>query len=218
MKVIYNLFKKDFLLIRKYLPIILVVIMIFPIFISYRTPLFQRSGNILYDALVLMITFMVYHSVSMEEMKQKGEIYLRITPMQSNKIAIAKYIVVTFSFIITTVLFLILSNIPITNVGKIDIKNIFLVFVLIEIFFSIYIPMTFKFGYVKLQLISTSIIFVSPFIIPLIANHVENDMTIIANIQNSPIWMVVGLSLLIVCASINIGIMASSNIIKNKEY
>lgn len=218
MKVIYNLFKKDFLLIRKYLPIILVVIMIFPIFISYRTPLFQRSGNILYDALVLMITFMVYHSVSMEEMKQKGEIYLRITPMQSNKIAIAKYIVVTFSFIITTALFLILSNIPITNVGKIDIKNIFLVFVLIEIFFSIYIPMTFKFGYVKLQLISTSIIFVSPFIIPLIANHVENDMTIIANIQNSPIWMVVGLSLLIVCASINIGIMASSNIIKNKEY
>ena len=218
MKVIYNLFKKDFLLIRKYLPIILGVIMIFPIFISYRTPLFQRSGNILYDALVLMITFMVYHSVSMEEMKQKGEIYLRITPMQSNKIAIAKYIVVTFSFIITTALFLILSNIPITNVGKIDIKNIFLVFVLIEIFFSIYIPMTFKFGYVKLQLISTSIIFVSPFIIPLIANHMENDMTIIANIQNSPIWMIVGLSLLIVCASINIGIMASSNIIKNKEY
>ena len=218
MKVIYNLFKKDFLLIRKYLPIILGVIMIFPIFISYRTPLFQRSGNILYDALVLMITFMVYHSVSMEEMKQKGEIYLRITPMQSNKIAIAKYIVVTFSFVITTALFLILSNIPITNVGKIDIKNIFLVFVLIEIFFSIYIPMTFKFGYVKLQLISTSIIFVSPFIIPLIANHVENDMTIIANIQNSPIWMIVGLSLLIVCASINIGIMASSNIIKNKEY
>lgn len=218
MKVIYNLFKKDFLLIKRYLLFIFMFIVIAPIFISYRTPVFQQSGNILYSILVLMMTFMIYHSVSMEEMKEKGQIYLRITPIQSKKVVIAKYIVVTFAFIVTTALFLILSQIPVTHVGKVDIKNILLVFGLIEIFFGIYIPMTFKFGYVKLQIISTGIMFISPFVIPLIMNYLGNGMAVITNIQNSSTGMIAGLSLLMICASISLGTIASNNIIKNKEY
>ncbi|WMJ79109.1 ABC-2 transporter permease [Clostridium sp. MB40-C1] len=218
MKVIYSLFKKDFLLIKKYLLTITMFIVLAPIFISYRTPVFQNNGNILYGILVLMMTFMVYHSISMEEMKQKGEIYLRITPMSIKKVIIAKYVVVTFAFIVTTILFLVLSKVSMTHIGKVDIKNVLMVSVLIEIFFGIYIPMTFKFGYVKLQIISTGIMFISPFVIPLIVKYLGNSMALIANIQNSSIWMVTGLSLLIICASISLGTMASNKIIENKEY
>ena len=144
MNEIYNLFKKDFLLIKKYLLTIFLFIVIAPIFISYSTPLFQKNGNILYGILVLMITFMVYHSISLEEMKQKGQVYLKITPMKCSRVVMAKYVVVNFTFIVTTILFLILSKVPITCVGKIDIKVILLYFVLIEIFFGIYIPNTRK--------------------------------------------------------------------------
>lgn len=218
MKAIYNLFKKDLLLIKKYLLTIFVFIMIAPIFISYRVPVFQQSGNIIYSALVLMITFMVYHTVSMEEMKQKGEIYLRITPMSINKFIIAKYVMVTFTFILTTALFLILTCVPGVPVGKVDMKNIILVFALIEIFFGIYIPMTFKFGYVKLQIISAGIIFISPFVVPFIINYFGDNTLLMFNIKNSPIWMVTSLLLLITCASISLGSIASNKIVQNKEY
>lgn len=218
MNVIYNLFKKDFLLIKKYILPILVFIVIAPIFISYRAPMFQQSGNILYNMLVFMITFMIYHTVSMEEMKQKGDIYLRITPMSINKVIIAKYVVVTFTFIITTALFLILSHVPVAPIGKVDAKNILLVFAVIEIFFAIYIPMTFKFGYVKLQMISAALIFICPFVVPVIINYFGNDMPLMAAIKNSSTLMVASLSLLMTCASIMLGTMVSTKIVHNKEY
>lgn len=218
MKAIYNLFKKDFLLIKKYLLTIFAFIVVAPIFISYRVPVFQQSGDVIYSALVLMITFMVYHTVSMEEMKQKGEIYLRITPVSINKFIIAKYFMVTFTFILTTVLFLILTHVPGLTVGKVDIKNVLLIFVLIEIFFGIYIPLTFKFGYVKLQIISAGIIFISPFVVPLIINYFGDNIPLISNIENSTIWMITSLSLLMTCASISLGTIASNKIVQSKEY
>lgn len=217
MRAIYNLFKKDFLLMKKYLLFMFVFIVVAPVFISYRTPLFQHNGNILYSMLALMITFVVYHTISMEEMKQKGEVYLRITPMPTKNIIIAKYLVVTFTFIVTTALFLTVSYIPVSPVGKVAMKNILLIFGLIEIFFGIYIPMTFKFGYVKLQIISIGIVFVFPFVIPFIINYL-GDIPLVTSIQNSSIWMLAILSLLITFASIILGTITSNKIINNKEY
>lgn len=218
MNVIYNLFKKDFLLIKKYLLPIVVFIVIAPIFISYRTPMFQQSGNILYNMLVFMITFMIYHTVSMEEMKQKGDIYLRITPMSIMKVIIAKYVVVTFTFIITTALFLILSHVSVAPIGKVDAKNILLFFAVIEILFGIYIPMTFKFGYVKLQMISAALIFICPFVAPVIINYFGNDMPLMATMKNSSTLMVATLSLLMTFTSVILGTMVSNKIVHNKEY
>lgn len=218
MNMIYNLFKKDFLLIKKYLLPIFMFIVLAPIFISYRTAAFQQKGDILYSMLVLMITFMVYHAISMEEMKEKGELYLRITPISINKIVMAKYIVVTFTFIVTTGLFLVLSHVPVSSVGKIDTKTILLIFVVIEIFFGIYIPMTFKFGYVKLQMISAGFIFICPFLMPLIINHLGNNLSLIDNIKNSSNWLIIIISLLIIGVSISLGTVASNKIIENKEY
>jgi len=218
MNVIYNLFKKDFLLIKKYLLTIFMFIIIAPTFISYSTPVFQKNANILYGILVLMITFMTYHSISLEEMKQKGEVYLKITPIRYIKVVIAKYVVVNFTFIVTTTLFLILSKIPFMCVGKIDIKTIFIYFALIEMFFGIYIPMTFKFGYVKLQIISAGIIFICPFVTVFIINHFQGKIQLISSIQNSSTLLITGLSSLIICIFVSFGIIASNKIIKDKEY
>ena len=78
MKIIYNLVKKDYLLIKKSLFIMLLFVIFAPIFISMRAPEFQNNGTLLYGMLVLMITFMTYHMISMEEIN-KGFLYLQIT-------------------------------------------------------------------------------------------------------------------------------------------
>ncbi|MBW4829490.1 MAG: ABC-2 transporter permease [Clostridiaceae bacterium] len=218
MKTIYNLVKKDYILIKKSLLIMLLFVTFAPIFISMRAPEFQNNGTLLYGMLALMITFMTYHMISMEEMKQKGFVYLQITPMSNKKIAISKYIVVTLAYLATTIIYCILALLPFTKVGGVGIKGIMLSFAIIELFFGIYIPLTFKLGYVKLQMVSSGIIFLSPFIISLISKYFASVINITSSIQSlSDLTIIVGIVVLTMIV-ISIGSKASSNILKKQEY
>ncbi|WP_315120510.1 ABC-2 transporter permease [uncultured Clostridium sp.] len=218
MRAIYNLIKKDFLLVKKLILPISAFIVAAPIFISYRTPSFQEYGGILYSVLALTITFMIYHAISMEEMKQKGDIYLRITPMPMIKVILAKYILIITTFLVTTALYVMISYIPLTLVGNVDVKSIIITFTIIALFFGFYIPLTFKFGYVKLQVLSTGIIFISPFVAPLIMKHLGSDFLLLAYFASSPMLKITITALFIAFIAIISGSMLSNLIIKNKEY
>lgn len=218
MKMIYNLVKKDFLLIKKYLLIMMVFVILAPIFISIRTPKLQKNGILLYGVLALMITFMSYHMVSMEEMKQKGSIYLQITPMSNIKMVVSKFIMVTLTFLVTTVIYWLLSMISFTKVGLIGIKSVMICFAIIELFFGIYIPLTFKLGYVKLQMISAGIIFLSPFIISLITKYSSFVNNIISSIQLLNNAVIIAITLIWVMIVIIIGTKVSSRILQMQEY
>ena len=178
MRQLIGLVKKDFLLIKKYNIVMLLFSIIAPIFISLRTPEFQSNGFVLYGLLALMLTFMNYHMISMEEMKQKGMVYIQTTPISNSFIGLSKFIVVLITFMTVSILYFILSKIDITKVGAIGLKEIMLTFILIKIFFSIYIPLTFKLGYVKLQMVSAGIIFLSPFLIGLISKRWNNIVVV----------------------------------------
>lgn len=218
MKMIYNLVKKDFLLIKKYFLIMMVFVILAPIFISIRTPEFQNNGILLYGMLVLMITFMNYHMISMEEMKQKGSIYLQTTPMSNKIMVVSKYIVVTLTFLVTTVIYWILSMISFTKVGVIDIKSIMICFAVIEFFFGVYIPLTFKLGYVKLQMISAGIIFLSPFVISLFSKYFSFVNNIVSSLQSLNNLIFIALTLIWVMIVMIIGTKVSSSILQRQEY
>jgi len=215
---IYNLVKKDFLLIKKYFLIMMVFVILAPIFISMRTPEFQDNGTLLYGMLILMVTFMIYHMISMEEMKQKGFIYLQITPMSNNIMVVSKYIVVTLTFLVTTVIYWILSMISFTKVGVIYIKSIMMCFAVIELFFGVYIPLTFKLGYVKLQMISAGIIFLSPFVIALFSKYFSFVNNIVLSLQSLNNLIFIAFTLIWVMIVIIVGTKFSSSILKRQEY
>ncbi|WP_066507550.1 ABC-2 transporter permease [Abyssisolibacter fermentans] len=218
MKIIYNLVKKDFILIKRYLLIMLLFVIVSPIFISTRTPEFQSNGTVLYGILVLLITFMTYHMISMEEMKHKAVIYLHITPMSNKKMVLSKYIVVTFTFLVTTIVYCTLTLIPFTKVGEVDIKSIMICFVCIELFFGFYITLTFKLGYVKLQMISAGIIFLSPFIIQLLSKQVSLFNYIATSVQSLSNWVIIVSTMLLDILIVFIGTNASNSFLKKQEY
>lgn len=218
MNSLVNLVRKDFLLIKKHIALILLFSTIAPIFISIRTPEFQANGFILYVSLILMLTFMTYHMISMEEMKQRGMIYIQTTPMSNSLIALSKIIVVTISFFIVTVIYIILSEVEITKVGSVGIKEILLTFSLIELFFSIYVPLTYKLGYVRLQMVSTGIIFLSPFLIGLLSKTISNNISIFLRLENISDGLLLIISILIIIAVISISVKVTSLILNNKEY
>src|SRR5699024_6654098 len=99
-------------------------------------------------------TFITYHMISLEEIKSKGKVYLHTTPMTHGFIGLSKFVVITVSFLMITIVYIILSKIDITKVGSIGLKDILFTYTLINLFFSIYIPLTYKLGYTKLQLVS----------------------------------------------------------------
>ncbi|NOH16948.1 ABC-2 transporter permease [Clostridium cochlearium] len=218
MRSVYNLIKKDFLLIKKIIFPIIVFIIGAPIYISSSTPTFQESGDILYAMLVYMITFMIYHAISLEEMQYKGNVYLKVTPMPMVKIVISKYIIIALTFLTTTVLYLITSKIPISHMGSVSIKSMAFMFTVICLYFGFYIPLTFKLGYVKLQVISTALIFIFPFALPYLMKYLGSNYTLIAYYINSSTLKITMISLCIVMISITSGVFISNSILRNKEY
>ncbi len=218
MRQLIGLVKKDFLLIKKYNIVMLLFSIIAPIFISLRTPEFQSNGFVLYGLLALMLTFMNYHMISMEEMKQKGMVYIQTTPISNSFIGLSKFIVVLITFMTVSILYFILSKIDITKVGAIGLKEIMLTFILIKIFFSIYIPLTFKLGYVKLQMVSAGIIFLSPFLIGLISKRWNNIVPIFLKFESISNLMFFTISLIIIIIMMSISTKITSLILHNKEY
>lgn len=218
MKSIYNLIKKDFLLIKKIIVPIIAFVIGAPIYISSSTPTFQESGDILYAMLVSMITFMIYHAIALEEMKYKGNVYLKVTPMSMVKIVVSKYIIIALTFLTTTILYLITSQIPISHMGSVGIKSIVSMFGVICLYFGFYIPLTFKLGYVKLQVVSTALIFLFPFVLPYLMKCLGSDFMPIAYFINSSTWKITMIAICIAMFSITCGIFMSNSILKNKEY
>lgn len=213
MKQIYNLIKKDFVLIKNNILITLLVLGFALIPVAKNTP-----GSLLYGVIIFMLTFMVYHMISMEEMKLKGHIYLATTPLSNKNIGIAKIFIITISFIIITIIYIGLSVISFTKLGRIGIEDVVLAFVIIEIFFAIYIPLTFKLGYIRLQMISTATIFLTPIIISFILSRIDFIISIRKYILNIPLPALIFFCvIMLVIVSISTS-KASAIILGNKEY
>lgn len=213
MKQIYNLIKKDFILIRNNILIMLLVLGFALIPVAKNTP-----GSLLYGVIIFMLTFMIYHMISMEEMKQKGHIYLATTPLSNKNIGIAKILIITISFIIITISYIGLSAIKFTKLGGISVADVVLAFFTIEVFFAIYIPLTFKLGYVRLQMISTGTIFLTPIIISFMLRRIDFIINIRNYILNIPLpALIFFCAIMLVIVSISTS-KASASILGNKEY
>ncbi|MBU5438391.1 ABC-2 transporter permease [Tissierella sp. MSJ-40] len=213
MKQIYNLIKKDFILIRNNILIMLLVLGFASIPVAKNTP-----GSLLYGVIIFMLTFMIYHMISMEEMKQKGHIYLATTPLSNKNIGIAKSFIITISFIIITIGYIGLSAINFTKLGRIGIEDVVLAFFTIEIFFAIYIPLTFKLGYIRLQMISTVTIFLTPIIISFILRRIDFIINIRNYILNIPLpALILFCVIILVLVSISTS-KTSASILDSKEY
>lgn len=218
MRQIFNLVKKDFLLVKNYILVMILFSIGMPIFMFKEAPELVGFSSILYGTLVLMLSFMAYHMISMEEMKEEGMVYIQTIPISNTSISLAKFAVIFVVFILVSFIYFILSRIGITNVGSIGIKDILFTFLLIELFFSIYIPLTFKLGYVKLQMVSAGIIFTTPFIIGLVSKKMNNIIRILVKIGDIPNGLLISLSALIAILILFISINMSSKILDSKEY
>ncbi|MEW9106476.1 ABC-2 transporter permease [Paenibacillus sp.] len=162
-----NLVKKDLILAKKYLLFMLLFAAIGPLFLSYRMQL-HDSGSISFLVTVLFMEFILFNSVSVSEEKYKGASLLCATPYTRNALVQAKYLLICTIFVIAFVIYTIASLVVPQVLSRLSLSGIGTALLFISLYFGVFIPMQYKYGYERTKFVSMMVVFVTPFIVPVV--------------------------------------------------
>ncbi|TQR43291.1 ABC-2 transporter permease [Paenibacillus popilliae] len=212
-----NLVKKDLILTKKYLLVMLLFAIGGPLFISYRMPL-SGNGNISFLITVLFMEFILFNTVSVSEEKYKGASLLCATPYTRNALVKAKYLLVLTIFIVSLGLYTITSLVVPQLLSRLSVLGVGTALLLVSLYLGMLIPLQYKYGYEKTKFISMMIIFVTPFITPVIMKWYQSRPVSISISLPLPheiqqwIPCIIALAIGIVSMMISIRIYASKNL------
>lgn len=212
----FNLLKKDFIMIRNFWPFFIMFSILGPIFINYQTRGFD-SSFISFIITILFLEFILYGSVSRLEEKNKGCILLTTIPYSRSQIVKSKYLFIASIFIITYVLYILAALITPIEMNFLSIKSVLISFLVISVCFGIYIPIQYKYGTEKTKYISSCFVLISPLSLPAVIKWIQSkniDLEIINEVPNLLKYMVIILLALVV---LEISIKISINIYDNKD-
>lgn len=164
---LFQLIKKDFMIIKKYVLYVLVFTVAIPPFLLWRAPEIPSSRGFIVS--VFFSVFMLLQHVFMKEYQYpKASALLCATPYPRRKLVQSKYGFSLILYLFYCVIYWI-ETLLIPGLGKFNLEFIFMVFFCISMFISIFLPIHFKFGYEKSKFLFAIIIMFSPFLIPQLA-------------------------------------------------
>ncbi|QUH21365.1 ABC-2 transporter permease [Alkaliphilus sp. B6464] len=159
-----SLVKKDILLVKKYMLVMMIVTTAIPIFIMWRAPEFLGFSAFL--ILTIFAEFMLYQYVSMAELKYpKADALLCATPYPRHTIATARY---TFLLLIFAHCILSYSVVALIfpQIEFLSLSNVLTVLLISTTIFSVYTPIQYKLGYEKTKYFFSIVIVATPFLLP----------------------------------------------------
>ena len=173
---IYNMVKKDFLLVKKYLMLTIIFAILGPIFIVNQEGLV--GGTFIgFFITAWFVQYMLFNSISMYEDKYKGSLHLCTTPYTRRSLVKGKYMFIIVTFIISTLIYVGVASlegitIPFINMTfnlpMITVRDLGMSSLIISALYGIFIPLQYKFGYEKTKYIAWIITFLSPIVLPFI--------------------------------------------------
>lgn len=206
-----HLVKKDFLLIKKYILIMMVITIAIPVFIMWRTP--EIVGFIAFLISVIFAEFMLYQCISMKEIKYpKADAFLCATPYSRNEIVIARYIFLLLIFAYCVFAYSAL-NFIFPQIELLSLSNVLLALLISAILFGICTPVQYKIGYEKTKYLFTIVIVATPFILPSLKN-VSLNLNVFASLSVLTQNLILLGTIVIV---LGISLFASISIYQKKE-
>lgn len=214
----FNLLKKDFIMIRNFWPFFIMFSILGPIFINYQTRGFD-SSFISFIITILFLEFILYGSVSRLEEKNKGCILLTTIPYSRSQIVKSKYLFIASIFIITYVLYILAALITPIEMNFLSINSILISFLVIAIFFGVYIPIQYKYGTEKTKYISSCFVLISPLLLPAIVKWIQskhihlNIINRVPNMIKYIILIILSLAILAISIKISINIYSKKDLV-----
>ena len=160
------LLKKDFLIVKKYVLIMLLFIFLIPPFMRWRTPEF--TGDLGFMLSVIFAVFMLLQYVSLKEYQSpKAAALLCTTPFTREAMVLSKYIFCMAIYVICCIAFG-METLVIPGLGTADMTMFALMFLVTSVFIGVYLPVQYKLGYEKTKFAFVVVIMASPIILPLL--------------------------------------------------
>jgi ABC-2 type transport system permease protein len=159
-----NLIKKDILIVKKYVLIMLVAAVLIPPFMLWRAP--EYTGVLGFMLSVIFCVFMLLQYVSLKEYQfPKAATLLCATPFSRKMIVLSKYIFCISIYVACCIIYAI-ETLVVPGLGTVDVTLFLLMFLVTSVFIGIYLPVQYKLGYEKTKFAFVVVIMASPFILP----------------------------------------------------
>lgn len=177
---LFHLIKKDFLIVKKYVLIVLVAAILIPPVMRWRTPEF--AGTVGFILSVIFSVFMLLQYVSLKEYQfPKATTLLCATPFSRSMMVLSKYIFCIAIYVACCIIFGI-ETLLIPGLGTSGIALLILMFFVTSVFIGIYLPIQYKLGYEKTKFAFAVIIVASPFILPMLMRMDTANLDFLASI------------------------------------
>lgn len=161
---LFHLIRKDILIVKKYVLIMLVTAIAIPPFMLWRAP--EYTGILGFILSIIFSVFMLLQYVSLKEYQfPKAATLLCSTPFSRKMMVLSKYIFCIAMYITCCLIFGI-ETLFIPGLGSFNTKLCVLMFLVVSVFIGIYLPVQYKFGYEKTKFAFVVVIMASPFIFP----------------------------------------------------
>lgn len=208
---LFQLVKKDFLIVKKYVLIMFAVCIIFPLFLIWRSP--EYAGILGFVLTTIFSVFMLLQYVSLKETQYpKASTLLCALPFSRKNIVLSKYIFCMLIYLACCLIFGI-ETLIFPQLSSVGYKMPILLFLVISLFLGIYLPAQYKLGYEKTKLFFVVLIMASPFVFAQ-SLKIENSF-IIKIVQNiNPVFLLAGsliISVLILIVSSTISVRIYRN-------
>ncbi len=156
-----QLVKKDFLIVKKYVLLMLAVCVLFPLFLILRLP--EYAGILGFILITVVSILMLLQYVSLKETQYpKALTFLCALPFSRKNIVLSKYIFCIFIYFACCLIFGIEALLfPVLR--SVGYKIPIILFLVLSLCLGIYLPIQYKFGYEKTKMFFTVLIMASPF-------------------------------------------------------
>lgn len=161
---LFQLVKKDFLLVRKYVLIMLIFCIFVPQFLILRLP--EYAGIMGFVLITIYSVFMLLQYVSLKETQfPKASAFLCALPYPRKAVVLSRYI---FSLIIYLVccLFFWIETLVFPQLGTLGFTMPVILFLVISLILSIYLPVHYKLGSESTKIFFIIVIMTSSFVFP----------------------------------------------------
>ena len=207
------LLKKDFLIVKKYVLIMVVVAALIPPFMRWRTPEFM--GDFGFILSVIFSVFMLLQYVSIKEYQfPKAATYLCAAPFSRKMMVLSKYVFCMVIYMLCCVIYGI-ETFVIPGLGALDIKLFALMFLAISAFIGIYLPIQYKLGFDKTKYIFAVIIIFSPIYLPVLMRMKNPGLGFLSELPPYFLYssiVLIGFAVLAISASLSVKIYSKADL------
>ena len=207
-----HLVEKDFVIIKKYVLLMLIIVLLIPPFLSWRIPEAapELTGSISFVISAVFAVFMLLMYVSTKEFQYpKASALLCAAPYPRSLVVLSKYVFCVVVFAACSIICWI-ETLLLPKLGEFRFELVMTAFVGITLIISIYLPIQFKLGYEKTKFFFIVVIMAAPFLLPQL---LKNGSSCLAFFQTIPTSL-----LCVMAASVSLILLAASILISVKIY